>query len=52
MIWTVRKQLIEKVINHWKLEDVEIIDLEVHSIDQAASMILSANNKDTRPNMV
>jgi len=43
MIWTVRKQLIQKVIHMWKLENVEIIDLETHSPDHAAGMILAAN---------
>ena len=41
MIWTVRKQLLDMVIKKWQLIDPVIIDLEHHSLDQAAGMILT-----------
>ena len=52
MLWTVRKQLIKEVTGKWQLENIEIIDIEKYSVDQAAGIILSQNTGQPPVNMV
>ena len=45
ILWVVRAQIAEEVINRWELDDPIVLNPSVHSMEQAFKLILSVLGK-------